>query len=168
MAEFVNDSLLANRDAVRGVGGRYGVIANVPLDWLDRAEAILKAAEPERTPISSPSEICGLIGCRKREAHVHYVLESADEPIPVPEIPTGGTLAETVPMALRMLDPFSMNLTVGGPDVLSTHEETDVEMLERLLQEALTDEPRNGWKEWRERVALALEITGERTTGDRA
>lgn len=54
-----------------------------------------------------------------------------------------------------------MHVGAGGPDVLPAYEESDAEMLASLLREALPEEPKNGWDEWRERVRLALNIVAE-------
>lgn len=45
-------------------------------------ELLAASAEPaeERTPIDSPSEVCPLVGCKRRDDHQHVVIEHPNRP----------------------------------------------------------------------------------------
>ncbi len=66
--------------------------AQALLNRLEALEVELRKYEPslpsvlpvepaeERTPIDSPSEVCQLIGCKRRDDHQHIVVEHPNRP----------------------------------------------------------------------------------------
>lgn len=45
------------------------------LDLLNYIDSLNAEPDEERTPIDSPSEICAMIGCKRRDDHQHIVVE---------------------------------------------------------------------------------------------